>query len=254
MTEPSDDNDDAGLPMLGEHDPSRYQSRSSKVRFAVAKYYGMGPDGKWDVEDIANELDVHVRTVYRYINESEIGQDVQDVLATTEAEWRLDVALKLRKTVERLEEVEAELMQAKKSVPTGYETRSIRGTPTGDRNIRLPDDVTPHDIELPVPVDFEDVTNYSKALERVHKEKRQYLSQIADLLGLDAADRKEVDHNLASRHEEVKVVNVRQTDDPYPDVQPVNAEDVTAEDLQAAAQPVEVETVDDAEGSDDSGE
>lgn len=233
--------------MLGDHDPSRYSSQASKERFAVAKYHGMGSDGEWPVEDIAEALDVTPRQVSRYLNESDIGKEVKEMLAVTEAEWRLDMALQLRREVERLEDIEQELLQRKTAVPTGYDTKTVEGTPTGDRNIRLGDETDEYRLEMPVPTDFETVTDYSQDLESVQKEKRQYLSQIADLLGLNAADKREVDHTLASQHSEVKVVEVRQTDDPYPEAAPIDASDATTEELTGAPETVDVEEVEEVD-------
>lgn len=232
--------------MLNEHDPSRYQRTGSKARFAVAKYYGMGSEGEWDVEDIAEELDVQPRQVYYYLNETDIGKQTKEVLATTQAEWRLDMALELRKEVQRLEHIEEELLQREKAVATDYDIKTVRGTPTGDRNIRLPEHADEYELELPVPTDFETVTDYSGDLESVQEQKRKYISEIADLLGLDAADKKEVDHTLESRHEEVKVVNIRETEDNYPQTQPLNMEESDADELNAAGDVVDVEAVEEA--------
>ena len=229
------------LPMLGgTQDPARYKSLQARQRFAVAKYYGMGSDGEWTAPEIAEALDVSVRTVFRYIHESDIGDEVREVLATTDAEWRLEVAVHLRREVQRLEEIEQELLQARTAVATDYDTMTIEGTPTGDRNIRLPDDPQTYKMDLPVPVDFEVVTDYGPDLERVQKEKRQYLAQIASLLGLEAADKKEVDHTLASRHEEVKVVEFRQGEaDDYPEAEVFDVDGEAAE--------IDVEDAGDAE-------
>jgi hypothetical protein len=235
-----------------DHDPAAYTRQAPKERFAVAKYYGMGSDGEWTVEEISDALDVTERQVYRYLNESDIGQEVREVLAVTEAEWRLDVALKLRKEVERLEEIEQELLQRKKAVATEFDTKTVTGTPTGDRNIRLPDNTTDeYRLKMPVPTDFETVTDYGRDLESVQKEKRQYLAQIADLLGLNDSDQRSVDETLATRHEEVKIVEVRQSDDPYPSAEPINVEDGEVEDVpEGPDSEVPVEPVDDAGDAD----
>lgn len=239
MAEGSDDTDD-GLPMLTPtKDPARYTRMESKERFAVAKFYGMGSDGEWTIPEIADAMEVSKRQVSRYIHDSTIGEEVREVLATTEAEWRLDMALQLRREVNRLEEIEQELLQRKKAVPTGYEQKTVEGTPTGDRNIRLAEDTDEYRLKLPVPTDFESVTDYTRDLESVQKEKRQYLEQIAKLLGLNAADKKEVDMSLASRHEEVKVVEFRQSDDPYPEAQPVDSTDPDAGPAELTVEPVE---------------
>lgn len=227
-------------------DPAQYQRPEAKQRFAVAKFYGMGSGGEWTVPEIADALDVSERTVSRYLNESQIAKEVRDVLAVTEAEWRLDMALKLRKTVQTLEDIEQDLLQRKTVVETEHETKTIRGQPTGDENIRLSEDAAEYDIEIPVATGYTEVTDYGADLERVQKEKRQYLSQIADLLGLNEADQRDIDETLAGRADEVKIVEVRQSDDPYPeadaidmandDADPSDVIDVEATDVSDAGE------------------
>ena len=221
--------------------PNHWRSPESKARFAVAKFYGMGSDGEWTVPEIADALELSERQVYRYLNESQIAQETREILALNEAEWRLDLALQLRREVQRLEDIEQELLQQKQAVATGYDVKTVEGTPTGDRNIKLPDNPQSYRLELPVPTDFEVVTDYGPDLERVQKEKRQYLAQVAKLLGINEADKKEVDHTLATRHEEVKIVEYRSTEeDAYPE----------AEVIDVDGQAAELEAVDDEEVSD----
>lgn len=220
----------ANLPMLGgTKDPARYTRQEAKVRFAVAKYYGMGSDGEWTVEEIADALEVTPRQVYRYLNDSDLANEVREVLAVTDAEWRLDMALTLRREVQRLEEIEKELLTRKKRVPTGYEDITVRGTPTGEHNVRLAEEPSTYKLKIPTPTNFETVTDYGPDLERVQKEKRQYLAQIAKLLGLNAADKREIDETLTQRHEEVKIVEVRQTDDPYPEADVVDMREASTD-------------------------
>lgn len=222
--------------LRGTDDPSGYTRKSSRERFAVAKFYGMGSDGEWSAPEIADALDVSTRTVHRYLNQSDIAQEVQDVLAATEAEWRLDMALDLRKEIRYLNEVEQELKQRKKAVATDFSTKTVHGTPTGDRNVSLADDAQEYRLKMPVPVDFETVTDYSADLQEVQAEKRRYWDQIADLLGLDDTDSQTVDETLADSVDEVKIVEVRQTDDAYPEQDVVDmaevqdVEDVPEED------------------------
>lgn len=227
----------------GKHDPSRYESQQAKERFAVAKFYGMGPEGEWTVVEIAEALDVSERQVYRYLNESEIGEETRKVLAATEAEWRLDLALQLRKEVQTINDQLEELRQRKKAVATEFDTKTVQGTPTGDRNIRLPDDTDTYRLKLPVPTDFETVTDHGSDIEALQKEKRQYLKQIADLLGLNEVDKREIDETLTTRHEEVKIVEVRQSEDPYPEVEPI--------DMESGEEVVEVEARDPEESDED---
>lgn len=242
----ADPSDNTGEPPTSRHSgvtPDNYRSKEAKERFAVAKYYGMGSDGEWEPEAIAEALDVTERTVYNYLSESQIAEQTREVLATTEAEWRLDMAVELRREVKRLEEIEKELLQRKQAVATGFEEKTVTGTPTGDRNISLADTAASYRLKIPVPTDFEEVTDYGPDLERVQKEKRQYIEQISKLLGLDSADKKEVDHTLSQRHEEVKIVEFRNADDDqYPD------QDVIDVDGEAAQIDVE-DTGKDIEGS-----
>lgn len=260
MPEPSDDTPQTAEQLgfaRGRADPSSYSSKDAKVRFALAKFHGMGPDGEWTVEEIAEALDVHPRQVSRYLNESQLAEEVEEVLAVTKAEWRLDMAIQLRREVKRLEEIEQELLQQKQAVATDYDSKTVRGSPTGDRNISLSDAAQEYRLEIPVPTDFETVTDYGPSLEKVQKEKRQYLAQIADLLGLDEADKKEVDHTLEARSEEVKILEVRDTDDPYPEADVVDAEDGDAAAAQRLADNADaepVETVEANDASDGSGE
>lgn len=209
--------------------PANYQSARAKERFAVAKYYGMGTDGEWTVKEIAEALDCSVRQVYRYIHESEIGDEVREVLATTEAEWRLDLALQLRREVKRLEEIEQELLQRRQAIATDFEEKTVQGTPTGDRNVRLADNAQEYTLKMPVPTSFETVTDYGPDLERVQKEKRQYLTQISKLLGLEAPEKREIDRTLATRHEEVKIVEYRDAEDDYPDQEVIDVDGSAAQ-------------------------
>lgn len=230
MAEPSSNDGPDGMPMLSPtRDPAQYTRPEAKQRFAVAKFYGMGGDGEWKVPEIADALDCSERQVRRYLNESEIAKEVREVLAITEAEWRLDMALKLRKTVQRLEGIEQELMDRSKAVPTSHRMEQVEGTHTGDANIRLSDDTPEYEIEIPVADSYKEVTDYGADLERVQKEKRQYLSQIADLLGLNESDQRSIDETLAGRADEVKIVEVRQSDDPYPEAEAIDMADDDAE-------------------------
>lgn len=249
MAEGSGNQGDGALPMLGEHDPSSYTSQQAKERFAVAKFYGMGSDGEWTAKQIAEEMDVSVRQVYRYIHDSEIGQQAREMLGTVEAEWRLDLAIQLRKEVKRLEEIEQELLQKKEAVPTAFQEHTVRGTPTGDRNISLSDHANEYELTIPVPEDYETVTDYGPDLERVQKEKRNYLQQIAKLLGLDSAQQRDVDEALAGRADEVKIVEYRTEEDDYPEQEVIDV-DGEVRDATAASEREEA----DAEAGEETGE
>lgn len=227
------------LPMLGTENPAQLRSKEARVRFALAKAYGMGKgEDPWSREQIADALDVSKRTVSNYLNNTELADEVRDVLAATQAEWRLEMALELRKEVKRLDAIIEERAQKKQAVPTRYDTKTVEGTPTGDQNIRLPDVTDTHRLQMAVPVDYEEVTAYDKSLQQAQAEKRQYLDRIANLLDLDSSDQRDVDETLAANADEVKIVEFRQSDDPYPDADPI---DMADGDPDAARDVVDVE-------------
>lgn len=227
MPDPSDLPD---TPAEDSGPPAGVRTYEDKVRFALARRYGMGRNGEtWPIARIADALDVSERQVYRYLNDSDIAKEVQAVLHADEAQWRLDMAVELRTEVQRLEDIEKQLLKRKKSVPVGFETKTVRGTPTGDYNVKL-DDVgnTSYRLNIAVPTKYEEVTAYGRDLKEVQTQKRQYWDMIADLLGLDAPQRKEVDHTLADRTEEVKIIEFRTDDDDYPGAtaEPTDSEEV----------------------------
>jgi transposase-like protein len=195
----------------GSTDPSEYSSPEAKARFAVAKYYGMGSDSEWSVEEIANTLGVTSRQVYRYLNESEIGRETREVKATTEAEWQLNAALILRKEIEWLEDIEEELLQRTKTAPINFENQKVKGTPTRDGQVILvnKDDYT---LTIPIPSEYKEVVEYGSDLKRIQKEKRKYIDQICMLLGLDDHDRSHQEHR-PSEGSDAKPVQFREVDD-----------------------------------------
>lgn len=195
----------------GPTDPSEYDSPDAKARFAVAKYYGMGSDGEWSVEEIADALDVTPRQVYSYLNHSEIGRETREMQGVTEAEWRLDAALHLRGEIERLEEIEMDLLERTTTAPTDFEEQMVEGTPTRDGQVILADE-DDYSLRIPVPSEYKEITEYGSDTEQIQKEKRQYIQQITRLLGLDdhAGDRRVQRPSVGS---DVEPVQFREVDD-----------------------------------------
>jgi len=167
----------------GPTDPGEYESYKAKVRFAVAKHYGMGSDGRWKISEIAEALEVSERQVYSYLNDSQVGREAREAYAERDAEWRLEAALSLRKEVERLEETEQELLQRSTTVPTAFEEKDVEATPTADGQMEVSEESV-CTLNVPVPTEHKEVTDYGSEIERVQKEKRRYMDQICKLLGL----------------------------------------------------------------------
>ena len=195
----------------GRTDPSEYTSTDAKTRFVVAKYYGMGSEGEWSVDEIADALDVTPRQVYRYINESEVGQETREMQGVTEAEWRLDAALHLRGEIERLEEIKEELLDKTTTVPTDFEDQVVEDTPTRDGQVIFAEQ-DDYSLIVPVPSEYEAITDYGTNLERIQKEKRQHIDQIITLLGLDNQD-SDRRQQRSSEGSDVEPVQFREVDD-----------------------------------------
>jgi len=195
----------------GRTDPSEYTSTDAKTRFVVAKYYGMGSEGEWSVDEIADALDVTPRQVYNYLNHSEIGRETREMQGVTEAEWRLDAALHLREEINRLEEIETDLLERTTTAPTDFQEQMVEGTPTRDGQVILSDE-DDYSLVIPVPSEYKEITEYGPDTEQIQKEKRQYIQQITRLLGLDdhAGDRRVQRPSVGS---DVEPVQFREVDD-----------------------------------------
>lgn len=139
------------------------------------------------IDEIADALDVIPQQIYNYLNDSDIGRETREIQGVTEAEWRLDAALHFREEIERLEDIETDLLDRTTTASTDFEKQSVKGTPTREGQVILADE-DDYSLIIPVPSEYEEITDYGSDLERIQIEKRNHADQIITLLRLDDHD------------------------------------------------------------------
>ena len=166
-------------------------NKKTKVRIAVSKFYGMGNDGEWSYERIAEYLDEPVHKVKKFIHESSLGAEAESMMAEKEAQTRMDIYRDLKNKLENLKEVEQQLLETKKAKPTSFELQeaqgqiSFDGVPNMEANYEQPQMTT---AKVPIPDDFAEVADVD-GLKDVWREQRQVIEQLEDLLGLEEPDK-----------------------------------------------------------------
>ncbi len=174
-------------PATGSFDGPKF-NKETRVRIALAKYYGL--DGEeWTQKEIADYLNISERQVYTYLNESELADDMERMLAQRQATTRLQLVEDLQGKLERLEQVEQQLAQETEAVPSRYriEETVAEIDPSeydGLEQAEVPDEVS---VDMPVPDSFVEVPNVEE-LSDVWRERRLVQEQLEDLLGLEEPD------------------------------------------------------------------
>lgn len=164
-------------------------NRDTRVRIALSKWYGM--DGEeWSYDEIGEYLNVSERKVKEYVHESDMAEEMEAVLAEKEAQTRMKILGDLTEKLERLEEIEQQVQEEKKAVPSMFMPESttaeldpsdidgVKATEGGSRQI---------EIDIPVPTEYSEIPNVSK-LSDVWREQRLVQEQIEELLGLESPD------------------------------------------------------------------
>lgn len=189
----------------GLGDGPMFRRPEQRTRVALAKYYGM--DGEeWDIDEIADYLNVAPSTAEDYIYNSEMAKEVRDVLAQKEAQTRMDLFLQLKDRFEKLKEIESELMDAKDVVVTGHKLKSVRGEVSFSQvdGVMPPPGQSGNEVRIDVPVadEFDEVTDV-QALKQVWDEMHKVQEQMEDLLGLEAPDQHQVEKTETKKTEKV---------------------------------------------------
>lgn len=167
---------------------SKKYGKETRVRIAVAKYYGL--DGEEQTyEQISNDLGVSTRQVKKYIHETSVGAEAEQMLAEKEAQARFQIYQTLSGKLERLNKIEDQLLQKKDIAPSSYELKNATGMVSFDDVPNMAADpkgenVTFTEQEVPVPDDYVEVADVDE-LKDVWREQRQVIEQMEDLLGLE---------------------------------------------------------------------
>jgi predicted DNA-binding protein YlxM (UPF0122 family) len=202
----------------------KFRKKNTRVEVALAKYYGLGEDEPWDLDSIAEYLNLSRSTVEDYVYDTEMAEEVEEAAAEAQARTRMDIVVKLKKELRKLEDIEEELLQAKDTVVSSYAPKTVQVKANSPDDVHFDDDAESPTVstQIPVPADYKEVPDTSE-LKNVWIQKRKIIQDIEDLMGLEAPD--QVETESKSVHLERKVYEVREDGDfPEPDVSHVNEE------------------------------
>lgn len=174
---------------VGEKADAPRFNRETRVRIALAKSHGL--DGEeWTHAEIAEYLNVSERQVNSYLNESEMAEDMNRMLAQRQATTRLQLVEQLQNKLQRLEKVEQQLSQEVDAVPSRYRMESAVAEVDVSEHDGLEQIENPSEVEVDVPVPdaFAEVPNVEE-LSDVWRERRLVQEQLEDLLGLEEPEK-----------------------------------------------------------------
>ena len=175
---------------MSEEDSSPKYSVRTRKRIAISKYYGL--DGtKHSYKEISNLLNVSPRQVRRYIHESSVGAEAEKMLAEKEASARFQIYQQLSRKLDRLSQVEEELLKKKDAVPSSFSIQDAKGMVSFDQVPNMAGDYENGEVisaKVPIADDFVEVTDTDE-LKDVWREQRQVIEQMEDLLGLEEPDK-----------------------------------------------------------------
>ncbi|AGM11962.1 hypothetical protein DNAM5_103 [Haloarcula californiae tailed virus 1] len=200
----------------------KFRKKDTRVEVALAKYYGLGEDEPWDLDRIADYLNVSRSTVEDYVYNTEMAEEVERAAAEAQARTRMEIVMKLKSELQKLEDIEEDLLQAKETVISSYTPKRVEAKVNSPDGVHFDDDAGSPTVstQIPVPQDYKEVADTSK-LKNVWIQKRKIIQDIEDLMGLEAPDK--VEQESKSVHLERKVYEVKSDGDfPEPDVAHVN--------------------------------
>jgi predicted Rossmann fold nucleotide-binding protein DprA/Smf involved in DNA uptake len=183
-----------------EHSSKPKFKRDTRVQIALAKFHGIN-DEPWEIDRIADYLNVKPKTVESYVYDSDLSEQVEEQLAEAQARVRMRIAMKLLDRLDTLEELIDERKDVKKAKVTSHKNVKVEGDVVMNRDGMSVggDNTRTIEFNVPVPDHFKEVTDVSKEFESLLKEWRLTAQQIEDLLGLEAPDQ------IESEHREVRV-------------------------------------------------
>jgi len=205
-------------------DRPKFRKKETRVEVALAKYYGLGDEDPWDLDRIAEYLNVSRSTIEDYVYNSEMAEEVERAAAEAQARTRMEIVVKLKNELQKLEDIEDDLLQAKDTVISSYTPKNVEVKVNSPEGVHFNDDAESPTVstQIPVPQDYKEVPDTSK-LKNVWIQKRKIIQDIEDLMGLEAPDK--VEQENKSVHLEKKVYEVRdQGNFPEAEVQHVNEE------------------------------
>lgn len=208
----------------------KYRNEETRIRVALSKYYGMGSDGEWSIDEIADYLNCSEKTVEKYLYQSEIAQQTEGMLAEAEAQTRMQLLEDMHNQLDALEHIQGELMQKKEAVPTSYQMVKTEAEidPSDEHNLDVADDGGNIDVRVPVPKSYAEVTD-TEELTDIWRERRLIREQMEDLLGLEAPEEIETNNETTIDVKHWEVEGGNDSDDALPDQDVIDIESNTVE-------------------------
>lgn len=226
-------------------DAPRFKKKATRVQVALAKFHGMGDDEPWTLQEIANYLNVDRSTVSDYINNTDLGEEVEAQLAEGQARTRMRIAMKYLDRLDWIEDLIDGKMEEKRPAVVSHRYERVEGeVEMNKEGMKVTDEKTVK-FDVPVPDAFKEIPVMDDELKTLMREWRQTAQQVEDLLGLEAPDKVESEH----REEviEAKLFKGLDTGDdgPFPAQEVRNSAPSGIED---GPEELDVETVADEDG------
>lgn len=214
----------------------KFRKKKTRVEVALAKYYGLGDEDPWDLDRIAEYLNVSRSTIEDYVYNSDMAEEVERAAAEAQARTRMEIVVKLKNELAKLEDIEEDLLQAKDTVISSYTPKTVDVKVNSPDGVHFDDETEGPQVstQIPVPADYKEVPDTSK-LKNVWIQKRKIIQDIEDLMGLEAPDK--VEQESKSVHLERKVYEVKDSGD-FPEADVSHVDEEPAE--------IEIEATDDA--------
>lgn len=219
---------DSELPAAAKSDGPRFRRVEQRRRVALAKYYGAGGDGEWEIDEIADYLNVSESAVQGYLFDTEIGEEVREMFPAAEDRMKMDILLEKKGRLDTLRQLFEDKMEEKDIAVTGHRLESVRGevnfenidgvrspSEDGGRNTLL--------LDAPAPESFEERSVFDEEARAILKEIREHENDIRQMLSLDEPDEVQTSHEGDAVVEQ-KVYDFGSADDSLPDAQVIDVE------------------------------
>ena len=217
------------VPDKARRDGPKFRRVEQRRRFALAKFYGMGNDGEWEVSDIADELRVSESTVKNYLYDSDMGDQVREMFPAAEERMKMDILLDKKERLEKLRELFEDKLEEKDVSVTSYEIESLNPEASFENmdGLRVPEgEDTPSNqirLDAPVPKRFSQRSKFDGEARAILREIRKHENDIRDMLSLDEPDEVHTEHHGDAVVEQ-KVYDFGGADSSLPDTEVVDVE------------------------------
>lgn len=219
----------SGVPDTTDDSKPRFRRVEQRRKVAIAKYYGTGGDGEWEIDEIAEYLNVSEDTVKDYIYNSEMGDRAREMFPAAEERMKMDILLEKKDRLTTLRDLFEEKMEEKEVSVTGHRLESVHGEVNLSEidGIRAPtgEDAPKNRIRLdaPTPDQFDERSVFDDETRAILREIRKHENDIREMMSLDEPDEVHTEHTGDAVVEQ-KIYNFDGADDGLPDAEVIDVE------------------------------